>query len=80
MCSPGSYADATSPLTPWPRGRATELFLDGKDDATIDHLAKQPPLERLGTPADIGGVATFLTGSAGHWVNGQVIRANSGMM
>ncbi len=63
-----------------PGPTATELFLDGKDDATIDHLAKQPPLERLGTPSDIAGVVAFLTSSAGHWVNGQVIRANGGMI
>ena len=36
-----------------PGPTATELFLDGKDQATIDRLAKQPPLERLGTPEDI---------------------------
>lgn len=63
-----------------PGPTATELFLDGKGDATIDHLAKQPPLERLGTPADIAGLVGFLAGSDGHWVNGQVIRANGGMI
>jgi 3-oxoacyl-[acyl-carrier protein] reductase len=63
-----------------PGPTATELFLDGKDEATIEHLAKQPPLERLGTPADIAEVVAFLTGPTGRWVNGQVVRANGGII
>jgi len=63
-----------------PGPTATELFLDGKDDATIEHLTKQPPLERLGTPEDIAGVVAFLSGASGHWVNGQIVRANGGII
>lgn len=63
-----------------PGPTATDLFLDGKDEATIEHLAKQPPLERLGTPADIAEVVAFLAGPAGRWVNGQVVRANGGIV
>ncbi|WP_345580777.1 SDR family oxidoreductase [Nonomuraea rosea] len=63
-----------------PGPTATELFLDGKDEATIERLAKQPPLERLGTPEDIAEVVAFLASPAGHWVNGQVIRANGGII
>ncbi len=63
-----------------PGATATELFLDGKTPEEIDRLAKTPPLERLGTPEDIARVAAFLTGPAGHWVNGQVVRANGGMV
>jgi 3-oxoacyl-[acyl-carrier protein] reductase len=63
-----------------PGPTATDLFLDGKDEATVDRLAKQPPLERLGTPEDIAEVAAFLTGPAGHWINGQLIRANGGII
>jgi len=59
---------------------ATSFFLDGKDQATIDRLAAQPPLERLGTPEDIAAVAAFLTGPDGHWINGQVLRANGGIV
>jgi 3-oxoacyl-[acyl-carrier protein] reductase len=32
---------------------ATALFLDGKDQQTIDRVARMNPLEQLGTPADI---------------------------
>ena len=57
---------------------ATELFLNGKTDEQIQHFAKMPPLERLGQPADIAGVVSFLAGPDGGWVNGQVLRANGG--
>ncbi|WP_436774324.1 SDR family oxidoreductase [Yinghuangia sp. YIM S09857] len=63
-----------------PGPTATDLFLDGKDQAVVDHLAKQPPLERLGTPGDIAEVVAFLASPAGHWVNGQVVRANGGIV
>ncbi|WP_045747863.1 SDR family oxidoreductase [Actinoplanes rectilineatus] len=63
-----------------PGPTATELFLEGKDEATVERLAKQPPLERLGTPADIAAVVAFLAGPGGRWVNGQIIRANGGII
>ncbi|MEU2206636.1 SDR family oxidoreductase [Streptomyces hygroscopicus] len=63
-----------------PGPTATDLFLDGKDEETIARLAARPPLERLGTPTDIAGVVAFLASPAGHWVNGQVIRANGGIV
>ncbi|MEV6790758.1 SDR family oxidoreductase [Streptomyces sp. NPDC051320] len=63
-----------------PGPTATDLFLDGKDEETIARLAAQAPLERLGTPADIAEVAAFLASPAGHWVNGQVVRANGGIV
>jgi 3-oxoacyl-[acyl-carrier protein] reductase len=62
-----------------PGPTATALFLDGKDDETIAHMAAQPPLERLGTPADIAEVVAFLAGP-GHWVNGEVLYANGGIV
>ena len=63
-----------------PGPTATALFFDGKDEETIDRLSKQPPLERLGTPEDIAGVVAFLASPDGHWVNGQVVRANGGIV
>src|SRR3954447_2028434 len=45
-----------------PGPTATPLFLDGKDQATIDRLARQAPLERLGTPEDIAEVVAHLAG------------------
>lgn len=65
-------------VAPGPTG--TDLFLEGKTQEQIDTLAKIAPLERLGTPEDIAGVVAFLAGPDGHWVNGQTIRANGGMV
>ncbi len=63
-----------------PGPTATELFLDGKPQEVVDRLARQPPLERLGQVADIAGVVSFLAGPDGGWVNGQVLRANGGIV
>jgi 3-oxoacyl-[acyl-carrier protein] reductase len=46
----------------------------------VDHLAKLAPLERLGQPQDIANVVAFLAGPDGAWVNGQVLRANGGII
>ena len=62
-----------------PGPTATALFLDGKDQETIDRMATMNPLERLGTPDDIAEVVSFLAGP-GRWVNGQTIYANGGMV
>lgn len=58
----------------------TELFLQRTSDKTIEHLTQQTPLGRIGRPADIASVITFLTGDDGRWINGQVIRANGGLV
>ncbi|MFF5155343.1 SDR family oxidoreductase [Streptomyces sp. NPDC000348] len=63
-----------------PGPTATDMFLTGKTPDQVDRLAKTPPLERLGTPDDIAAVVAFLGSPAGHWVNGQVLRANGGMV
>jgi 3-oxoacyl-[acyl-carrier protein] reductase len=63
-----------------PGPTATDLFLDGKPQELIDRMAKMNPLERLGTPADIASAVAFLVGPDGAWINGQVLRANGGMI
>ncbi|MFD8086396.1 SDR family oxidoreductase [Kitasatospora sp. NPDC059722] len=62
-----------------PGPTATALFLEGKPDAAVEHLAKMSPLERLGTPEDIAEVVSFLAGPA-RWINGQVLYANGGVI
>jgi 3-oxoacyl-[acyl-carrier protein] reductase len=62
-----------------PGPTATDLFLDGKDEATVENLSKLAPLERLGTPVDIAEAVAFLAGPA-RWVNGQVIYVNGGVI
>ena len=65
-------------VAPGPVG--TELFLNGKSQELIDHMAKMNPLQRLGTPQDIAATVSFLAGPDGGWINGQVLRANGGMV
>jgi 3-oxoacyl-[acyl-carrier protein] reductase len=61
-----------------PGPTATPLFLEGKDEATIQGLAKAVPLERLGQPEDIAETVAFLAGPA-RWINGQVVYVNGGL-
>jgi 3-oxoacyl-[acyl-carrier protein] reductase len=63
-----------------PGPTATALFLDGKSAELVDRMAKMNPLERLGTPEDIAAAVAFLVGPDGGWINGQVLRANGGMI
>jgi len=62
-----------------PGPTATPLFLEGKEQSVVDHMASMTPLERLGTPADIAEAVAFLAGPA-RWVNGQVVYANGGIV
>ncbi|WP_166422371.1 SDR family oxidoreductase [Paraglaciecola sp. 20A4] len=63
-----------------PGPTATDLFLTGKSQDVIDRLAKMSPLERLATPDDIASAVAFLVGPDGAWINGQVLRANGGLV
>lgn len=63
-----------------PGPTATDLFLHGKPPELVERLAKAPPLERLGAPEDIAATVAFLVGADGGWVNGQVLRANGGLI
>lgn len=63
-----------------PGPTATDLFLNGKSPQAVARLAALAPLERLGTPDDIAAAVAFLAGPDGGWVNGQVLRANGGMV
>ncbi|MCU7648519.1 glucose 1-dehydrogenase [Pseudomonas piscis] len=59
---------------------ATELFLQDKSEEQVQHFAKLPPLERLGQPQDIAAIVAFLASPAACWINGQVLRANGGLV
>ena len=63
-----------------PGPTATDLFLNGKSEETVQRMAKMAPLERLGTPQDIAAAVAFLAGPDGGWINGQTLRANGGMV
>jgi 3-oxoacyl-[acyl-carrier protein] reductase len=61
-----------------PGPTATALFLEGKDEETVQRLAGLNPMERLGTPEDIAEVVSLLAGP-GRWINGQTVYVNGGM-
>lgn len=63
-----------------PGPTATDLFLDGKSEELVARMAKMSPLERVGTPQDIADIVAFLAGPDGTWVNGQILRANGGII
>jgi 3-oxoacyl-[acyl-carrier protein] reductase len=60
-----------------PGPTATPLFLEGKSEQVVDHIASLNPMQRLGTPEDIAEVTAFVAGP-GRWINGQVLYANGG--
>lgn len=59
---------------------ATKLFLDGKSDDDIKPIIGRTPLGRLGQPDDIARAISFLVSEDGGWINGQVLRANGGII
>ncbi|GGB14790.1 SDR family oxidoreductase [Agarivorans gilvus] len=63
-----------------PGPTATELFLKDKPEQLIERLADMNPLQRLASAEDIAAVVNFLVSPDGAWVNGQVLRANGGMV
>ncbi|TWF58892.1 SDR family oxidoreductase [Neorhizobium alkalisoli] len=58
----------------------TDLFMKGKNEAVVNAIIAMNPLKRLGQPQDIANVVAFLAGPDSGWVNGQVIRANGGVI
>jgi 3-oxoacyl-[acyl-carrier protein] reductase len=46
----------------------------------IDHLIQQTPLGRLGQPQDIADVVAFLVGDDAHWMTGQNLQVNGGIL
>lgn len=49
------------------------------DEATMDELREETPLNRIGTPEDIAGVVSFLASSDADFITGQDIAVNGGM-
>jgi 3-oxoacyl-[acyl-carrier protein] reductase len=63
-----------------PGPTATDMFLEGKDEELLNRLAQSVPLERLGEPGDIAPIVSLLASPEGHWVNGQTLRVNGGII
>lgn len=63
-----------------PGPTATRLFLDDKSEQQVQQITKVIPLGRLAEPEDIAAAVSFLVGPDGRWINGQVLRANGGVV
>ena len=74
----GSRGITVNVIAPGPV--ATELFLGGKTNDQIAQARTMNPLGRLGEPEDIARAVSFLVGPDGGWINGQVLRANGGVI
>ncbi len=59
---------------------ATELFLQGKDAATIESIKRMNPFGRLGEVEDIARIVSLLVDPNAAWISGQVVRANGGVV
>ncbi len=74
----GSRGVSVNVVAPGPV--STDLFLSGKSQEMIDGMKARIPLGRLGEVDDIAGVVSFLAGPDSGWINGQVVRANGGVI
>lgn len=63
-----------------PGATATELFLTGKSQETIDKLSAMNAFNRLAEPIDIAKVVLFLASDDSKWISGQVIGANGALV
>ncbi len=55
-------------------------MLDCYDEDTLQALADETPLGRLGTPEDIAAAAAFLCGCGAEFITGQVLGVNGGFV
>jgi 3-oxoacyl-[acyl-carrier protein] reductase len=58
----------------------TRFFLQGKTEEQVRSIAAKNPSRRLGEPHDVAQVVAFLASQQSGWVNGQIIRANGGVI
>lgn len=57
----------------------TRMTAHLQDDAQLDALKQRIPLRRLGRPADIAGLCTFLASPAAAYITGAIIPLDGGM-
>jgi 3-oxoacyl-[acyl-carrier protein] reductase len=73
----GSKGITVNAVSPGPTD--TELFNIGKTEDQKLRLAQMSAFNRLGTPADIAEVVSFLASEEARWISGQNIRVNGGV-
>lgn len=47
-------------------------------DDMREHVLRQTPLGRLGTPQDTAHLVEFLCSPRGQWINGQLLKSDGG--
>jgi 3-oxoacyl-[acyl-carrier protein] reductase len=58
----------------------TDLFNAGKTDEAKQRSAAMSPFNRIGTPAEIAEVVSFLASDKASWVHGQIVQPNGGLI
>lgn len=58
----------------------TDLFRAGKDEAALARSAGMSPFNRVGLPAEVAEVVSFLVSDKASWIQGQVVQPNGGMV
>jgi 3-oxoacyl-[acyl-carrier protein] reductase len=62
----------------FPGPTATPLMLTEASKEELDRIGQSINLGKMGSPEDIAGVVSFLSGPEGTWINGQQIVVNGG--
>ena len=50
------------------------------EQAQVDQMIAQTPMGRLGQPTDVANAVALLVSDDAHWITGQLIRANGGIV
>lgn len=58
----------------------TDLFRAGKDEAAVARSAAMSPFNRVGRPAEVAEVVSFIASAKASWVSGQVVQPNGGLV
>lgn len=75
----GSKGIRANVVAPGPVETDFNNALIRSNPAVKERLSAFSPLNRVGTPSDIGGVVAFLCSDEGSWINGQRIEVSGGI-